>query len=320
MCNVAFPPKPRNWFLGPGFLLVSAIVSYGAIFLLPYAAETPSFSLVLRTSRGLTFAPLILHTMAPTSWGSVRRSHPKASPAIADLFRFMAVMTFLLHGAATFTGLRYNVPHAHYHRHSRLLPWDIEERSRWERTTTAVGKLLGATRDHPVVAALGYDVMLSALSVGLWAAVRSLGAGDILTSVVPLHKKFGDAANLSDQAGKDTDSEQPMTNDDDDESESVPSTRRSTRQRNATKDEKKGREAPTPRRRGRPRKVKQDPEEVPGDETYEPTLEEKSSAQGDPLPSQEADLEAAGLAWGLMSVGGLGLGSAGVFGGECLAR
>lgn len=295
------------------------MASYGTIFLLPYAAETPTFNRVVGLCRGLTFAPLVLHTIAPTSWGTVRRNHRKENLALTDLFRFMAVMTVVLHGVATFTGLRYNVPHAHYHRHSRLLFWDIEERSRWERTTTAVGKLLGATRDHPVVAAVGYDVLISALSVGLWAAVRSLGAGDILASVVPLYlyKKYNNSAEgASDYVDEDdAASEQAIDTD----SQPIPTPRRSTRQSRSKIDEN-DHEPPAPRRRGRPRKARQDPEEEPGDMTYEPTPEERVSARGDPLPAQEADLEAAGLAWGLMSVGGLSLGSAGVFGGECQAR
>lgn len=295
------------------------MASYLTTFILPYAAETPSFNRVFGTSRALTFVPLVLQTIAPTSWGTIRRSQGKASSALTDLFRFMSVMTCILHGMATVTGLRYNVPHAHYHRHSRLLPWDIEERSRWERTTTAVGKLLGATRDHPVVAAVGYDVLISALSVGLWAAVRSLGAGDILMAVVPLYKKPGVAATVSDhQVGGDQVHDKTVDTD----PPARPGVRRKGRQRKpkTNEEEEDPVEPPTPRRRGRPRKVQQDPAEEPGDKTYEPTPEEKVSAQGDPLPAQEVDLEAAGLAWGLISFGGLGLGSAGVFGGECLAR
>lgn len=314
--NAIFPPKPRNWSLKPGIILLSVMASYATTFVLPYAAETPSFNRVFGTSRALTFVPLVLQTIAPSSWGTSRRSQGKASSALTDLFRFMSVMTCALHGMATFTGLRYNVPHAHYHRHSRLLPWDIEERSRWERTTTAVGKLLGATRDHPVVAAVGYDVLISALSVGLWAAVRSLGAGDILIAVVPLYKKPGDPATASGHDGEDEVHDKTFDTD----TPSSPGVRRTGRQRKPKRIEDDPAEPPTPRRRGRPRKAKQDPEEEPGDKTYEPTPEEKVSAQGDPLPAQEVDLEAAGLAWGLISFGGLGLGSAGVFGGECLAR
>lgn len=293
--NAVFPPKPPGWALGPGFYLLSILASYGTAFLVPHVAETPYFGRVVATSRAFTLAPLVLETVAPASWGAVHTHHHEASAAFTDLFRFMSVMSVILHSMATFTGLKYNVPHAHYHRHSKLLPWDIEERSKWERTTTAVGKLLGATSDHPVVAAVGYDVLLSGLSTGLWAAVCSLRVGDILSSVVPLYGNS--TAGIA------------KTND-----------RRTTKRQNPRVSTEDDREPPTPRRRGRPRKVKQDPLEEPGDETYEPTPGEEGSAEGDALPTQQMDWDAAGLAWGLMAVGGLGLGCAGVFGGEFLAR
>lgn len=297
--NAVFPPKPPGWALGPGFYLLSVLASYSTAFLVPYATETPSFGRIVATSRALTFAPLLLQTIAPTSWGAVHTHHHEASAAFTDLFRFMSLISVVLHSTATFTGLKYNVPHAHYHRHSKLLPWDIEERSKWERTTTAVGKLLGATSDHPVVAAVGYDVLLSGLSIGLWAAVRSLRASDILSSVVPLYGGIT--------------AEDAMQDD--------PKPEQSTRRSKSSVSNEDNREPPpTLRRRGRPRKVKQDPVEEPGDETYEPTPGEEGSAEGDALPMKQMDWDAAGLAWGLVSAGGLGLGSAGVFGGECLAR
>lgn len=301
--DAVFPPKPRGWTLGPGFYLMSVLASYGTVFLVPYAAETSSFGRIVATSRALTFAPLVLHTIAPTTWGAVHTHHHEANAAFTDLFRFMSVLSIALHGTATFTGLKYNVPHAHYHRHSKLLPWDIEDRSRWERTTTAVGKLLGATSDHPVVAAVGYDVLLSGLTTGLWAAVRSLRADDILSSVVPLYESS--SAKPAKTGGQDS-PEQVGQGD------SGP--------RRTNKEAHLELPPPSTRRRGRPRKVKQDPVEEPGDETYEPTPGEDGSAEGDLLPTQSMDWDAAGLAWGLMSVGGLGLGCAGVFGGECLAR
>ncbi|ROW12120.1 hypothetical protein VMCG_00723 [Cytospora schulzeri] len=328
-----FPPKPANWCLSPGFFLLSSMASYGSIFLVPYAAETPSFSRIIGISRACTFVPLILQKAAPASWGTVQSDPHKAHAAFTDLFRLMSFMSVTLHGLATLTGLRYNLPDSHYHRHSRFLPWDIEKRSKWDRTTTAVGRILGSTLDHPVVAAVGYDVLLSGTSAGLWAAVRSLGAGDILTSVVPLYNNDNDNDN---DGSEEATSEKPSGGTSQSSSSTTGSVRRSGRNRKdsssvnnnnstASRASEDHPEPPPPaptttRRRGRPRKVKQDPEEEPGDKTYVPSPGEKASAEGDALPSQELDLEAAALAWGLMAVGGLGLGSAGVFGGECLAR
>ncbi|KAJ4392122.1 hypothetical protein N0V93_005744 [Gnomoniopsis smithogilvyi] len=313
--NYISPPKPRNWCLKPGFFLLPLMASYVSIFTLPYAAGTPWFNRVLFISRGLSFIPLLLQNTAPPSMGIALPQKRRADPAYTDLFRFMGLVTVVLHGRATFNGLTYNLPHAHYHRHSKILPWDIEERSRWERTTTAIGKILGATRDHPVVAGIGYDVLISALSVGLWAALRPLGAGDILSSVVPLFKGDGNGADTTDHVSDDHETK-------DIDEPSTPAMRRSGRNRKAaSEDHTDPSETPAPRRRGRPRKSKRDPIEEPGDLTYEPTPEEKISASvGDPLPMQGPVGEPAALAWGLTSIGGLALGSVGVFGGELLAQ
>ncbi|KAL2201213.1 hypothetical protein P885DRAFT_65495 [Corynascus similis CBS 632.67] len=92
-----------------------------------------------------------------------------------------------------------------------------------------------------------------------------------------------------------------------------------------------------PKRRGRPRKVKSEhePESKPklerelnrddddnnDDDTYRPTLAVRADVGlGDAVPADDFDWEPAALAWGLTTVGGLGLASAAVFGAECLAR
>jgi len=51
-----------------------------------------------------------------------------------------------------------------------------------ERSSTAVGKVLGAIGDHPAVSAVGWDVLLSGTSLGLWAADRGLDVQAILSS------------------------------------------------------------------------------------------------------------------------------------------
>lgn len=321
--DAVFPPKPLNWCLSPGFFLLSSLASYGSIFLVPYAADTPSFGRLVAVSRACTFAPLLLQKAAPVAWGSVHSDPHKAHAAFTDLFRLMSCMSAGLHGIATFTGLRYNLPDSHYHRHSRLLPWDVEERSKWEQMTTAAGRILGSTLDHPVVAAVGYDVLLSAISTGLWAAIRSLRARDILTSVVPLYNGSRDPAPKEPSPGPSRPTATTTTT-----MATTRGVRRSGRGRRipdaastASHDGEDHGEPPSTRRRGRTRKARQDPVEEPADETYVPSSEEKASAaEGDAMPDQEVELEAAALAWGLMAVGGLGLGSAGVFGAECLAR
>lgn len=288
-------------------MLPTVLLSYGSILALPHLAGSSLFDRALGLSRALTFAPLLIHGFARPGMGGWLSRGKKVDPAYSILFRFLSLMALLCYVYSTVTGLKYNMPDAHFHRHSRIAPWSGAERSRWERTTTALGKLLGAAGDHPVVAAAAFDVMLSSLSMSLWAALRPLTPANILR--VAIH----------------VDKDQKID-------ESSPNLRGGAHTRKDTL-RSKGKQVvietstdtPSPRRRGRPRKVKElptedDAVEEPGDDAYEPTSEEVASApKGDPL-APGVDPEAAAVAWGLIAIGGLPLGSTGVLGGELFAR
>ena len=325
--KILFRERPTNWCANPGLFLAAILVNYLVIFLLPYGAGTSSFTTVMGLARALTFAPLVIQKAVPHSWGTVHPHPHKAYGAFTDLFRFISIFSVLLHAKASLVGLAYNVPDAHYHRHSSLLPWDVEERSKWERTTTAVGKILGSTADHPVVTAIGRDVLLCGLSLGLWAAVRELDASKILASTIPLYKKgLESEGNETESTARRITSEiSPSETSVKTEAEPPSPVRRrgkAGKSKGAGADETNDDAATSSqRRRGRSRKVKTDPEEEPGDTLYKPSPSVAASvAEGDVIPVDGLDWESAALAWGLTAFGGLGCGSAGVFGGECIAR
>ena len=300
-----FPPKPANWKPHTFLYVLIFTLNFGVLSLTPLVANTASLKYFILAARALTYAPLALPNLVPESWG-VHHSHPhQAYATYTKLFKFISAASFLLHAKATVVGLAYNAPAAHEHRHSIHLPFDVERRSSWERTTGAFGRLLGATADHPVVGGIGRDVLLSALSIGLWAAVRAIDVSGVLATTVPFYE---------------------LHRDDVDEllSENVESPSKKTRAKpkaistglNGTHQVD---EAGSVRKRGRPRKS----EPTDGDSKYEPTPSEAAiTAEGDALPRGEhiVDYEATALAWGLTRVGGLGVGSAGVLGGECIAR
>lgn len=308
--------KPSTWSLPPEYPLTMALLSFATVVAIPYMAGTSSFNQIVALSRALTFAPLLVQTIARPSMGSSRPGTLRKSPAYMSLYKFMAVLLTLCHWYATFTGLKYNMPDAHYHRHSRINPWDVVERSRWERTTTATGKLFGAIYDHPVVTGVAVDVIIAGFSLGIWAALRPLQATDVLGAVVPGHvveaKEQPDDSSLALRGGAAR------------KRKSITSPK-SKSKKDKVPDETSATDTPvSPRRRGRPRKAaaaaaKEDPVEEPGDDTYEPTPEEVASAPLGEEPAQGVDSEAAAVAWGLMAIGGLALGSAGVLGGEMLA-
>jgi len=136
----------------------------------------------------MTLSPLILTTIAPSSWGTTHPSSRDIHRETTRVFNIIALASSLLHAKTSLCSFLYNLPDAYRHRHSMYIPYDTERRSRWERTATAIEKVLGSMADHPVVAAAGKDVLLSGLSLGLWAAVRTLDVGDMLRTVFPWPK------------------------------------------------------------------------------------------------------------------------------------
>lgn len=302
-----FPPKPNNWFPHPVVTTSVLYLGRAMMALLPVMAgstATSSWPTLVLSATSLVL--LAIPTVAPRSWGAVYSSPHGAHDSHVKTFRTFSLATFVMHALSTGYALADNAPDSHHHRHSKRMPMGTAKRSDWERASTAVAKVLGSTADHPVVAAVGRDVLLSALSLGLWAAVRAMDSRQIIKAAWPF------AASPSCGARS-----QSMADDVAGTARSVAAT--------AAGDGKAESPAPAPRGRGRPRKVKwkdQTLEETDGDTAYKPSAGEVSAAvEGDVLPAEEdVDWEAAALAWVMTMVGGLGCGSAGVFGGECISR
>jgi hypothetical protein len=162
-------------------LLVLALI-YSSVFLIPFASNTPSFVTVTAFSRFLPFIPLSLPYILPESLGTVY-NHPHATySTYITVFRTIAATSALLHLKSTVLAIFYNSPESHYYRHSLLHPFKEEHRSTLNRGYTAVSRLLAAVNEHPAVSAVGWDVMLSGLSLGIWAAVRGLEPKKMLGS------------------------------------------------------------------------------------------------------------------------------------------
>jgi hypothetical protein len=179
------PAKPEGFVPKTGLYITLLLFNYTTIFLLPFASNTPSFPTIAVLSRTLPFTFLALPYVIPSSWGTINNS-PHASHAhYATLFRTISTLSFLLHVKSTSLGLFYNFPEEHSYRHAILHPFQSHHQSTTNKTSTAVGRLLGAITEHPAVSAVGWDVIISGLSLGVWAAVRGLDARELLGSSVP---------------------------------------------------------------------------------------------------------------------------------------
>ncbi|KAH8673967.1 hypothetical protein BX600DRAFT_221682 [Xylariales sp. PMI_506] len=330
--------KPQNWCPHPMLYIVALFPNFVAIFLMPFAADTPSFPTIILLSRLSNFLPLIIPRVVPITWGTVYSNPHKAYSSITTIFRVISLLSFGLHIKASALGLAYNTPGSHYHRHSRLLPWDTEQRSMWERSTTAIGKVLGSTADHPVVAAVGWDALLCTLSLGFWAAARFTDVHKTLASIIPFYSQFGvNAVGTETEASHEHGHTLPSAVTTGVKSENSPGLAATTHQRHrrgrssvtsiassAVSDDTHGSQPKQGKGtiKSKDRKNKSATPDTKEDKTYQPTLaEERQLVEGDALPVTDTpDWESAALAWGLVAFGGLGVATAGVYGAECISR
>ncbi|KAL0930813.1 uncharacterized protein CTRU02_213548 [Colletotrichum truncatum] len=317
-----FPPKPAGWFPHPALFLASFCFTHVLIYWAPSTAGMANFASVAIFERILTFAPLIVPVVVPVSWGAVFSDYHETYGVVIDLFRFLSTASFVFHVKGTALGLSYNAPDAHYHRHSRFFPFDKESRSTWERTTTALGKVLGSASDHPVVAAVASDVLLSGVSQGLWAATRVLDVNDILASSTPLVQKRPFKAQPSAELPAGNGSSTPEAEAEPDSYDGSASTQRQGLSAKAKSD---GANIPEAFALKEPRKARSRKATAEFGKTleiaYNPSpVESFYGVEGDRLPDTDLDWESAALVWGLAALGGLGSSSASIFGAECISR
>lgn len=310
--DALFPPKPVGWELHPALHALLYVPQIFSLLLLGlqgadgFAAQRAA--LVYRAS---TLLPLIASSAVPASWGQTSRSSHEAYQIYRRLFTGISIVSALLHAKSTLVGLAYNVPglYLHRERYGVHIPFDLEKRSSWDRSITAFSRILEARSEHPVVSTIGRDVLLSTISLGAWAAVRSTDVSDIVSSCLPF------VGASSEDASKNLTGASEL--------------RRGSHKRAAASiesiasDTDGDRRSGTLRKRGRPKRaITKDPAEDSDDQTYEPTPSEVANvAEGDILPEQgETGWESTALVWGLTALGGLGVSTAAALGAECIAR
>lgn len=174
--------KPENWVPSANLYYACLLLSFGAVILTPMSHNTTSFIATTMVSHFLPFLPLALPYVVPESWGAVHSDPHQIHQTYTRLYKITSLVSVLLHGKSTVFALVYNDPGSTYHRHSLLHPLKVVHRTALERSGSAMGKILGAISDHPAVGAVGWDVLITGLSLGLWAALRGLDARAVLAS------------------------------------------------------------------------------------------------------------------------------------------
>ena len=184
------------------------------------------------------------------------------------------------------------------------------------------------TMSSPIITKIGWDVVMSGISLGCWAAVRGTDANVMINNVIGgMGGEAGegdsslisggmvdDLKRMADKASHKVDKEIEHVK------KEQGSLRRSTRERRSTSSRHSDEEHEKPKRKTRNKKEKEHHEETEEDEhdsAYRPNhkgLDQITEKVHEELP--EEDAEAAALAWGIVAALGLGTGSSAVFGAE----
>ncbi|PQE10352.1 Alpha-mannosyltransferase alg11p protein [Rutstroemia sp. NJR-2017a WRK4] len=295
------PQRADTWLPKPGFYITALLATYSTVFLIPFASNTPSFVNIALWSKALPFAPMLLPYIIPESWGNNYEHPHEAHASYMKVFRTISTISSLLHLKTSGLALLYNTPKDHYYRHHLLHPIEKVHRSSTDRAVTAIERVLGAVGDHPAVGAVGYDVVISGLSLGIWAAIRGLDGKQILRFTIPWMDKGR-------QAAKEVKAEvENMVNSTD---ISTPLRRRGRPKKSETPQS-----SSTGSRRSKSKKLQADSDDTA---TYTPPSNVNEFNEGD--EDEDEDWEMAALTWGVISSVGLGTGSAGVYGAEMTAR
>ncbi|KAF4629886.1 hypothetical protein G7Y89_g8256 [Cudoniella acicularis] len=312
------PTKPDGFLPHPAIYIILFLENYFAIFLVPYAANTPSFMTVVLLSRVLPLSYLVLPYVIPTSWGTVPVHPHDSHKTYNTLFCTISAFSALLYVKSTFNALDYNSQESYTYRHSLLHPFENKHLSAKNRFAIPLTHLFTAITEHPAVSAVGLDVLISGLSLGIWSAIRGLDGREMLAASIPFVPSPSLAEKVEDVVSEVKEEAEKIL---EKVEKPAPPTirRRPGRPRKVEQDQTPDTEdtsvvssnaaSPTPKRRGRPPKKKSasipdDGERDDADASYEPT-ENYRVEEGD--EDEPEDWEAAALAWGTIVVGGQGL-------------
>ncbi|KAH9222803.1 hypothetical protein DL95DRAFT_144726 [Leptodontidium sp. 2 PMI_412] len=329
-------PSKQDGFLPKSALYVSLLlISFSTVFLIPYAANTTAFVNVSCISGFLPFSFLLLPYVIPAGWGVVASNPHDSHSNYTTLFRVISAISAGLHLKSTALGLFHNTPESTYYRHSLLQPFKEKHRSVLGRGSTAIGRVFGAMSEHPAVGSVAWDVVLTGISLGIWAAVRGLDAREMLRSSIPFHaKRPSEGLVNSDFGGIKTKTEKAISKIDvstdeprrgpgrPEKTETSKNSAKQDRRISSTIRGRKGlaEKGASPSDKGiqkRANSLTYSGEAKASDDEYTPS-EDDEVIEGD--DDADGNLETAALAWGLLSIGGLGSGSAAVYGAEATLR
>ena len=275
-------PHPSAWTPSPYALIAPLVALTFSTILLPFSIRTAEFALILLIPHLALFYVVLPANLLPSGYGSSTNS----TRTYGAVYRFVAIVSVLLHLKQTVLALLNNDPGAYDHRHSHYLANlrlpHKRHRSGLERSGSAVSRVLGALQDHPAVSSVGWDVLMCAVSLVAWSVIRGIDIRKLLS-----------AAGLTvrlDETGK----------------------RKPGHRRKGSSAATDGTEGQVKRRRRQSSKVAAGEADKGGDYVPDQSLVPVIKGEED----EDENLEAGAVSWVMFAFGGLGLVAAGVLGGE----
>jgi len=342
--------KNPLWTPPPSLYLLFALGSFAMVATTPYTKTAQSAHTIFRlVYYAAPLALALLPDLLPARLGKTYSSTEQVRSAQSKIFSTLALLSLALHLKTSVTAVFDNAPTT-YTRNNFVWNTHGEERHALDKLHVALAHVLGVLNEHPAVSAVGWDVLLSALSACAWAFVHGVDVDGMLKcSVVPWHKSPADEATVVKMEGS-----------------GAPNVVRPSVSSVLKRAAERPREdeivvddavAPVKRGRGRPKKnstpvsksassavadvgasmrrsmrrqtaspaldLDSDEQDEDDDETYVPPAGVARQVADIGTDAHESDLaeesEAGALGWGMFVVGGLGMLTAGVFGAEACA-
>ena len=165
-------------------LLAPALATHIWLYYLPRFVESSIWSSM--STIGYFIVPLLLALLAQPNYVHRLAKHADIGTArlsYTGIFRVLAWASFSLHIARSFTAILDNTPPQRELHFNPVWSMHTEvDHNIFDHTLTVLSKIFGALNSNPIIASVGWDVLLTELTFFTWSITRSLDARAMLRS------------------------------------------------------------------------------------------------------------------------------------------
>ncbi|KAJ9638248.1 hypothetical protein H2199_006935 [Coniosporium tulheliwenetii] len=172
--------RDPQWTPKPMAYLLPIVMSLACNALMPFAVDYLIFTQPLRIAYfGMLILMTLIPRIAPNVLGSTHSTLPSPRPPNSNS------------SPGQLTPPTYRKYSYIWNSHPET------QHSTLYLARVAITRVLGALSDNPAISAVAWDVLLSALSLCLWAVVRGIDVGDMLAATIPFKAAHKDEKHVS---------------------------------------------------------------------------------------------------------------------------